>query len=108
MSQLSDSLSRRKVDRSVASSPDADAVPLHELSPGASGVVVRVAEETAPATARRLFDLGFVPGATVSKVRRAPLGGPSVYRISGYEIALRTEQARTITVAPTPDPAGTP
>lgn len=102
MSRLSDILSRRSVGRTVTPPSGGQPHPLDELAPGADATVVRVDERIAPATARRLFDLGFVPGATVTRIRRAPLGGPSVYRVAGYEIALRTEQARTITVCPTP------
>lgn len=71
---------------------------LHELVEGESATIVRLAHASDAATARRLFDLGFTPGATVTKVRRAPFGGPSVYRVADYEIALRPAQARTITI----------
>lgn len=49
--------------------------------------------------ARRLFDLGFVPGADVEMVRRAPLADPVVFRVAGYDIALRRQQARWVSVS---------
>jgi ferrous iron transport protein A len=53
-----------------------------------------------PAVARRLFDLGLVPGIQITMVRRAPLGDPVIYRVGDYEIALRRSQARCVAVAP--------
>lgn len=51
-----------------------------------------------PATLRRLVDLGFGVGERVEAVRRAPLGDPVVYRVAGYELALRRTESRLITV----------
>ena len=45
-----------------------------------------------------LAHLGFLPGANVEALRRAPAGDPTVYRIDGVEVALRQETARHITV----------
>jgi ferrous iron transport protein A len=45
-----------------------------------------------------LAHLGFLPGANVEVLRRAPAGDPTVYRIDGVEVALRKETARHITV----------
>jgi Fe2+ transport system protein FeoA len=45
-----------------------------------------------------LAHLGFLPGASVEVLRRAPAGDPTVYRIDGVEVALRRETARLITV----------
>lgn len=51
-------------------------------------------------TARRLFDLGFTPGALVEVVRRAPVLDPVIYRVAGCELALRRSLARGIQVEP--------
>ena len=48
--------------------------------------------------ARRLQELGFVPGGRVTAVSRAPGGGPRVYRVDGAEFALRSETASCIAV----------
>lgn len=59
----------------------------------------RVVGISAPAAVRkRLLALGFVPGAAIEAVRAAPLGDPVEYRIKGYCISLRKEDARLITV----------
>ena len=43
-----------------------------------------------------LAHLGFLPGAGVEVLRRAPAGDPTVYRIDGVEVGLRNETARHI------------
>ncbi len=48
---------------------------------------------------RRLFDLGFTPGESVERLRRAPLGDPLMFRVGGIEIVLRRAEARRILVA---------
>jgi len=50
--------------------------------------------------ARRLMELGFLPGSTVELSRRSPFGDPSVFRIDDAEIALRRETARLILLSP--------
>jgi Fe2+ transport system protein FeoA len=43
-----------------------------------------------------LAHLGFLPGTSVEVLRRAPAGDPTVYRIDGIEVGLRSETARHI------------
>lgn len=82
---------------------------LAQLLTGQRAVVVDVDGSADPAAARRLFDLGFVPGAQVQMVRRAPLRDPVVFRVAGYDIALRCEQARWVTIsAPGSAPGSAP
>lgn len=45
-----------------------------------------------------LMHMGFVPGARVLALRRAPAGDPTVYAIDGMEIALRRDTASAIRV----------
>ena len=42
---------------------------------------------------RRLMELGFLPGNEVVPGRRAPGGGPRVFRVDGSEVALRDDTA---------------
>lgn len=72
---------------------------LATMARGQRAAVVAVEAPGDPAGARRLFDLGFVPGAEVQMVRKAPLADPIVFRVAGYEIALRREQACWVSVA---------
>lgn len=48
--------------------------------------------------AHRMHCLGFVPGAEVVAIRRAPLGDPAVYRVFDAEICLRKAEAQHIEV----------
>ena len=48
--------------------------------------------------ARRLMELGFLPGARVTAGRSAPGGDPRVFQVDGSEIALRRETARHLSV----------
>jgi ferrous iron transport protein A len=67
---------------------------LSELATGESGVLESL--NLPEATQTHLMHMGFVPEATVSAVRRAPAGDPTVYAIDGLEIALRQETAQQI------------
>jgi Fe2+ transport system protein FeoA len=43
--------------------------------------------------ARRLMELGFLPGSRIVAAQCAPGGDPRVFRVDGSEIALRRETA---------------
>lgn len=60
---------------------------LSDLRPGQRGVVARV--EGGGAMARRLADLGLLPGAAVFCTALAPAGDPAAYLIRGAVVALR-------------------
>lgn len=47
---------------------------------------------------RRMLDMGFVPGAEISVIRKAPLGDPIEYRVKGTAVALRQKDADTVLV----------
>jgi|SRR4051794_32411538 ferrous iron transport protein A len=53
--------------------------------------------------ARRLMELGFLPGNEVIPARRAPGGGPRVFRVDGSEVALRHETAARVYVRRNPE-----
>jgi ferrous iron transport protein A len=48
--------------------------------------------------ARRLMELGFLPGATVTAGLSAPGGDPKVFQVDGSEIALRGETTRKMKI----------
>ena len=50
------------------------------------------------AVARRLIEMGVVPGAPVRVIKAAPLGDPIEIRVRGYHLALRRTEAQTISV----------
>ena len=74
------------------------AATLADLQRGQRARVVGYSTNVEPSAARRLFDLGLMPGIEVTMVRRAPLRDPVIFRVGDYEIALRGAQARSIHV----------
>ena len=73
---------------------------LGDAAVGSTVRIVGVSAPGVPALARRLEDLGLVPGSDVVVLRRAPLGDPVVYRVCDYELCLRRAQAQWVRVAP--------
>ncbi|MEA4832930.1 MAG: FeoA family protein [Oscillospiraceae bacterium] len=67
---------------------------LSRIKPGGSAVIK---SNNAPgAHGKRLLDMGFVPGAKVTVIRRAPFGDPVVVTLFGYTIGLRMSDADMI------------
>ena len=64
---------------------------LHELKRGESGILDRL--DVPEDEARRLMEMGFVPGHKVTPAHAAPGGDPRVFRVDGSEVALRRETA---------------
>jgi Fe2+ transport system protein FeoA len=64
---------------------------LEDLRPGEEGVIERL--DLPKDVARRLMELGFLPGQRVIRAMAAPGGDPRVFRVDGSEIALRRETA---------------
>ena len=71
---------------------------LPELPVGEWARVDRVSAP--PAMARRLMELGLIPGTRVCRVAVSPAGDPSAYLIRGAVIALRRRDAAVITLLP--------
>ena len=74
----------------------AGAVSLDRLEAGVPARVLAVRGEGA--IARRLMEMGVVPGAPVRVIKAAPLGDPLEIRVRNYHLALRRSEARTISV----------
>jgi Fe2+ transport system protein FeoA len=64
---------------------------LTDLRRGEAGVLDRL--DLPDADARRLMELGFLPGSRITAALRAPGGDPLVFEVDGSEIALRRETA---------------
>jgi ferrous iron transport protein A len=71
---------------------------LADLSPGRKALISRL--DLPEPDARRLMELGFLPGSAVELSRRSPFGDPSVFRVDDAEIALRRETASRILLRP--------
>ena len=55
------------------------------------------------ALARRLMEMGVVPGAPVRVIKAAPLGDPLEVRVRNYHLALRRSEAQTVSVVMSDD-----
>ena len=71
-------------------------VKLADLRRGEQAVLDRI--DLPVDDARRLMELGFLPGTQVTAGRSAPCGDPRVFQVDGSEIALRSETAARLTV----------
>ena len=69
---------------------------LSELEIGQKAIITSVGGEGA--LRQHFLDMGVIPGVQVEFVKRAPLGDPLEYRIHGYELTLRKEDAAKIGV----------
>ena len=73
-----------------------EATRLAEVADGSTAIVRRLA--LSRATARRLLEMGLLPGTRVRVVRRAPLGDPIELRLRNYSLSIRREEAALIEV----------
>lgn len=78
----------------AADSESVSPVTLVDLREGDSAIVERL--DMPEDIARRLMELGFLPGSGVVAARCAPGGDPRVFRVDGSEVALRRETAAHI------------
>jgi ferrous iron transport protein A len=76
---------------------------LAQLSEGEAGVLDHL--DLPDDIARRLMELGFLPGHIIVPARSAPGGEPRVYRVDGSEVALRRETASRLILRPSNDKA---
>ena len=69
---------------------------LTDLRQGEAGVLEKL--DLPDADARRLMELGFLPGSRITAALSAPGGDPRVFEVDGSEVALRCETARRLSV----------
>ena len=74
-----------------------DTCSLNTMGIGCRGCVVSVSGDAD--VRRRLLEMGFCNGAAVEVIRRAPLGDPTEFRLRGYHLSLRDEQAKCVMIA---------
>lgn len=67
---------------------------LNNLKNGQSAKITVVGGEGA--LRQHFLDMGVIPGAEISFVKLAPMGDPIEYRIHGYELTLRVDDAKKI------------
>lgn len=69
---------------------------LSELKTGEKGVIVKVLGHGG--FRKRIVEMGFIKGKTVEVLLNAPLKDPIKYKVMGYEISLRRQEAEMIEV----------
>ena len=69
---------------------------LSELNTGEQGVIVKV--QGHGGFRKRIVEMGFVKGKTVDVLLNAPLQDPVKYKVMGYEVSLRRQEAEMIEV----------
>ena len=69
---------------------------LSELKTGESGVIVKVLGHGG--FRKRIIEMGFIRGKTVEVLLNAPLQDPVKYKLMGYEVSLRHDEAAMIDV----------
>lgn len=76
---------------------EAGVLSLAQLPIGTKGRVVSI--DGASLLARRMMEMGLVPGAPVRVIKSAPLGDPLEISVHRYRLALRRAEAQAVTVA---------
>ena len=69
---------------------------LSELKTGEHGVIVKV--QGHGGFRKRIIEMGFIKGVEVEVLQNAPLQDPVIYKLMGYEISLRRQEAEMIEV----------
>lgn len=73
-------------------------ITLDQLAPGQQATIVKLGGRGG--VRRRIMDMGFTPGSELEVERLAPLGDPMEFKIRGYHLSLRHEEAADIHVRP--------
>ncbi|MBR7094568.1 MAG: ferrous iron transport protein A, partial [Prevotella sp.] len=69
---------------------------LSDLKTGEKGVIVKVLGHGG--FRKRIVEMGFIKGKVVQVLLNAPLQDPVKYKVMGYEVSLRHEEAEMIEV----------
>ncbi len=74
---------------------------LQDLQNGEKGIITKV--KGRGGFRRRIIEMGFVVGKTVEVIKKAPLRDPIEYNVMGYNVSLRSNEAKLIEVIPEKD-----
>ncbi len=79
---------------------------LSELKSGESGIIVKIHGHGA--FCKRVIEMGFVKGKTITSLLSAPLRDPVKYSLMGYEVSLRRSEAHLVEIIPIKDGSNVP
>lgn len=71
---------------------------LLDAQPGEEVIIKSLNEEGDVDLRRHLLGMGFVKGSKIKMERIAPLGDPIKFKIKGYSVCLRKEEAKNIEI----------
>ncbi|BBL61257.1 MAG: ferrous iron transport protein A [Methanobrevibacter arboriphilus] len=71
---------------------------LNQLKNGERGTIVSFSDRGDVELKRHLLGMGFVKGSEITLEKVAPLGDPIKFRLKGYSICLRKNEAENIKV----------
>ena len=74
--------------------------PLSSLKPGQSAAITRLPADEH--LAMRLREMGLLRGTRITFIRSAPLGDPMEFRLRGFDLSIRREDAVRVLVEPAP------
>lgn len=74
---------------------------LSELKTGETGIIVKILGHGA--FRKRVIEMGFVKGRSITTILSAPLRDPIKYRLMGYEVSLRRSEAHLVEIIPIKD-----
>lgn len=75
---------------------------LDELKIGESAIINEV--KSIGANRQHLLDMGITPGTVIKFIKIAPLGDPLEFKLRGYDLSLRKDDAHNIMVDPCNEP----
>lgn len=70
---------------------------LAQLNDNQPALVTNITQAN-PELRRRLYALGLVPGAQITRLRTAPLGDPLQVRVGGSSLSIRASDATSVLV----------
>ncbi len=74
---------------------------LKDLKSGQTAAVVAVGGQGV--LRQHFLDMGIIPGAAIQFIKTAPMGDPMEFRLNGYTLTLRSDDAGEIIVSELPD-----
>ena len=74
---------------------------LKELEKGKTAIIKSVGGDGA--LRQHFLDMGVIPGVEITLVKLAPMGDPMEFRLHGYELTLRLDDAANIEIDPAPE-----